>query len=65
MTPKQRGAGQTGGHGGHRKNIGAFRASGGSVKPPKKGCPLTALVLMLYLVTPVAAAVGMVYYHAA
>lgn len=35
--PSQRKSGQFGGDG-HRANKGAFRASGGSVKPPSKGC---------------------------
>jgi hypothetical protein len=35
-------------------------------KPPKSGCPLTAVVLLLYLITPVAAFTGMIYLrHAA
>lgn len=43
--PKQRGPGAFGGDG-HRSNKGAFRASGGSVKPPKKGC-MSVLVLVV------------------
>lgn len=35
--------GRMGGEGGHRKNRAAFRAAGGNVKPPSKGC----LVLFL------------------
>jgi hypothetical protein len=49
----------------HRDSYRGFRNSGGSVKPPKKGCGLTALILALMLVTPVASAVGMVYWHTA
>jgi hypothetical protein len=56
--PKQRGAGQRGGDG-HRSNKGAFRASGGSVKPPKKGCPLALLVGMAYVLTPATAFVAL------
>lgn len=41
--PKQRGSGMFGGDG-HRSNRGAFRNSGGSVRPPNKGCAV--LVLM-------------------
>ena len=58
--PKPRREGQSGGMN-HRSNHGAFRASGGSVKPPKKGgCGLLAL---LVLASPLFAAAGMVYYH--
>jgi hypothetical protein len=35
-------------------------------KPPKSGCPLSALILLVYLATPVTAFAGMVYLrHAA
>lgn len=52
--PKQRGAGQFGGDR-HRSNKGAFRASGGHVKPPSRGC----LVLVIPAVTvPVGAVWG-------
>lgn len=56
MTPKQRGAGQTGGHGGQRSNKGTFRNAGGRVPPPPKrptvsgdgksnwGCPISVAV---------------------
>ena len=48
--PKQRKSGSFGGDG-HRANKGAFRRSGGSVKPPSWGCLLIVLVI---LVVPVA-----------
>lgn len=48
--PKQRKSGSFGGDG-HRSNRSAFRRSGGSVKPPSKGCLLIVLVI---LVVPVA-----------
>ena len=39
---------------------------GGGGKPPKSGCPLSAVLLLLYLVTPVTAFAGMIYLrHAA
>lgn len=57
--PGQRKSGSFGGDG-HRSNRSAFRRSGGSVKPPSKGCALAALLM---LSSPVLAAVGMVYYH--
>jgi hypothetical protein len=62
--PKPRREGQSGGMS-HRDSYRGFRNSGGSVKPPKKGCGLTALILAFMLVTPVASAVGMVYWHTA
>lgn len=46
MAPKQRKPGQFGGDG-HRSNKGAFRASGGHVKPPSKSCGLLAVVVLL------------------
>lgn len=42
--PNQRKSGQFGGDG-HRSNKGAFRASGGSVKPPKGGCLGVVLIV--------------------
>jgi hypothetical protein len=45
--PKQRGPGQRGGDGG-RGNRGTFRNVGGSV-PPKKSCPLAALMVGLWM----------------
>lgn len=44
--PKQRSGGQFGGSGGHRANRGAFRASGGNVRPPSKGCLVLALLML-------------------
>lgn len=73
MPPKQRGAGQTGGHGGDRANVRAFRNDGGHVPPPpskptisgdgKPGCGLFSLLIM---VSPIATFFGMIYLrHAA
>ena len=59
--PGQRKSGSFGGDG-HRSNRSAFRRSGGSVKPPKKGCALVGLAM---IGSPVLAAVATAYYHLA
>jgi hypothetical protein len=71
--PKPRREGQSGGMNHTRSQASSARRGGdpgryggGGGKPPKSGCPLKALVLMLYLVTPVTAFAGMIYLrHAA
>jgi hypothetical protein len=57
--PKPRREGQRGGMN-HRSNHGAFRASGGNVKPPKKG---GCLALFLLFMTVPGTFFGMIYHH--
>jgi hypothetical protein len=67
--PKPRREGQRGGMN-HTGSQASSARRGGDPgryggKPPKSGCPLSALVLMLYLVTPATAFTAMVWRHIA